>query len=159
MTVQIIDNADPEFSMVGTWSLGNTSTADKAAYGGSIRYDETGTGTEKAIWTFSGLAPGTYQVAATWSAHSNRATNSPFTIKDGSTPLGTVRVSQELAPNDFTDEGVGWKVLGEYTISGTSLVVELTDDADEYVVADAIRIESLSAPPKSPHYYTKLLAG
>ena len=43
---------------------------------------EIGTG-ETATWTFADLEPGRYQVLVTWIAHSNRASNSPFSIFDG----------------------------------------------------------------------------
>ena len=56
-----------------------------------------------------------------------------------------MRVNQELAPGDFTDQGVGWKDLGTYNITGDTLTVQLSDDADDYVIADAIRIERVSS--------------
>jgi hypothetical protein len=60
---------------------------------------------------------------------------------DGSTVLATVDVNQELAPNDFTDAGVWWEDLGgPYNLTGTTLVVRLSDDANEFVIADAVRI-------------------
>ena len=60
------------------------------------------------------------------------------------TALGTFQVNQELAPADFSFNGAVWKDLGAYSITGTTLVVRLTDLADEYVIADAVRIERLS---------------
>src|SRR5262249_46210619 len=69
-----------------------------------------GTGSDKATWTFA-VAPGTYKVAATWAPHPNRADNAPYTVLDGSTSLGTVRVNQQMAPADFTDAGASWKSL------------------------------------------------
>jgi hypothetical protein len=71
-------------------------------------------------------------------------------VLDGSTPLGTVRVNQELAPNDFSDAGTTWEDLGVFTICGNTLVVRLSDNANEYVIADAIRIERVGdLPPAS----------
>ena len=52
-------------------------------------------------------------------------------------------VNQELVPDDFTDRGVGWEILGTFDITGTTLVVELSDDANEFVIADGLRIESV----------------
>ena len=60
----------------------------------------------------AGLTPGTYRVSATWFAFSNRATNAPFTVLDGTTPLATVAVNQQTAPNDFNDPGATWQDLG-----------------------------------------------
>ncbi len=136
--VTIIDNGDAGFSTVGSW------TAYAQGFQGDLHYSAAGVGNDVATWTFT-VTPGQYRVAATWRQEPNRATNSPFTVYDGSAALATILVNQELAPNDFTDQGVGWKNLGgTYTITGTSLVVKLTDAANEYVIADAIRIERLS---------------
>ena len=92
-------------------------------------------------------------MSATWSTHANRATNAPFSVYNG-TPLpanllGTTLVNQEQAPGDFTASGVGWRDLRTtggadvFTITGGTLTVRLTDNANEYVIADAIRIERL----------------
>ena len=94
-----------------------------------------------ATYTFGGLAAGAYRVSASWEAHANRATDAPYTVKDGAAALGTVDVNQEQAPNDFNDAGSWWEDLGVFTISGSELIVELSDDADQYVIAAAVRIE------------------
>jgi hypothetical protein len=73
---------------------------------------------------------------------SNRATNAPYAVLQGSTVLGTLAVNQRLAPADFTDAGAAWKDLGgPYQITGTSLTVRLTDQANGVVVADAVRVQ------------------
>src|SRR5262249_38248115 len=86
----------------------------------------------------------TYRVSATWLPHPNRATNAPYTVLDGTTALGTVPINQVLAPNDFSDAGGVWEDLGTFTISGATLVVRLSDAANGYVIADAIRIAAVS---------------
>ncbi|HEX8200561.1 MAG TPA: hypothetical protein VF590_08740, partial [Isosphaeraceae bacterium] len=116
-----------------------------------------GTGADVATWTFSGLTPGRYRVSATWTPYTNRATDTPFTVLDGGTPLGTVRVNQKLTPDDFSDQGLGWEDLGgPYSTSGTTLVVRLTDAANAQVIADAVRIERIgdltSTGPTSTYY-------
>jgi hypothetical protein len=82
-------------------------------------------------------------VAVTWSADPNRATNAPYTVLDGATALGTVAVNQQQAPSDFTDQGVGWKNLGTFTVTGNTLTVTLSNAANGYVIADAVRIVRL----------------
>jgi len=138
---QVIDNSQAGFTIVsGSWGTG------PVGYLGNNRHNVAGTGADKARWTFTGLSPGQYRVAATWPEGTNRATNSPFTVFQGTTPLATVPINQELAPNDFSALGVGWEDLGgPYTITGSTLVVELTDQANEYVIADAIRIEKIES--------------
>ena len=44
------------------------------------------------------------------------------------------------------DAGANWKDLGSaFTITGTTLVVKLSDDANEYVIADGVRIERVGS--------------
>ena len=89
-------------------------------------------------------------MAVTWTPVFNPpitlATNAPYTVYDGTTLRGTTPVNQTLAPGDLFEPsdgpgGTGWKVLGTYNIVGNTLVVKLTDKANGYVVADAVRIE------------------
>jgi hypothetical protein len=135
----IVDDGDPTgFSTVGSWTLWTG-----LGYHNQIHQGVAGTGSDYVTWTFN-VAPGTYQVAATWAAFTNRADNAPYTVLDGTTPLGTVRVNQQLAPSDFTDQGVGWKTLGTFTVTGNTLVVRLSNDADGYLNADAIHIQKVS---------------
>jgi hypothetical protein len=134
-----MDNGDAGFSAPGY----TTNTGE--GFQSDIAYAAAGSGSSIAAWTFNGLLPGVYRVSAAWSTHSNRATNSPFTVYDGVTNRGTVRLNQELAPNDRVDAGTNWEDLGSsFTITGTTLVVKLTNAANEYVIADGIRIERLS---------------
>ncbi|MEZ6147911.1 MAG: right-handed parallel beta-helix repeat-containing protein [Planctomycetaceae bacterium] len=141
----IIDDGDPGFSTVGTWNL----PAGMLGRENDLQHNAAGTGTDTATWTFTGLTPGNYIVSATWLEHINRATDAPFTIFDGTggPVLEIVRVNQELAPDDFTDRGSNWEELAIVGITGSELVVQLSDDANGYVIADAIRIEQTMLPP------------
>ncbi len=141
----IIDNDDSGFTQTGFsfWS-------DSNAFDMELRYaagDNTG---DASDWVFTGLTPGVYSVSATWIAHSNRATDAPFTVYNGTSmdPLiQTVDIDQQAAPNDFTANGSFWEELpGVFTITGSTLTVQLTDDANGYVIADAVRIQRLVDP-------------
>lgn len=135
---------------------GFTATAGFSSFGGQGFQDDVtfagpGSGTETATWTFSGLTPGLYRVSTTWSPDPNRATNAPFTVFDSSSPLGTVLVNQEVAPDDLFDAGSFWEDLGSsFAITSDTLAVWLTDLADEFVIADAIRIERVGDLPLAP---------
>jgi len=111
-----------------------------------------GDGSAFATWQFSGLTPGLYRVAATWPTHPNRATNSPFSVYDGDTTtgtlLGTARIDQRDTPGDFIDQMIPWQDVLTVRISGDTLSVQLTNDANGYVIADAIRIERLDEQPR-----------
>ncbi len=141
--IQIIDNGNAGFSKAGNWPFSSGQ-----GYGGDVHYSAMGSGSDVARWTFA-VTPGRYRVSASWFAHANRASNAPYTIFNGSTALGTVRVSQKVAANDFSAAGTNWEDLGgPYDITGNTLVMELSDAANGYVIADAVRIEAqASAPP------------
>ena len=132
----IIDNGDAGFSTVFAWN----TTADPLAFMNDHQSRPAGTGLGVAIYTFN-VTPGNYLVSATWRAFGNRATDAPFTVLDGAAPLSTVDLNQQLAPNDRTVDGATWEDLGTFTITGNQLIVQLTDDANGRVIADAIRIE------------------
>jgi autotransporter-associated beta strand protein len=133
----VIDTGDAAYQEGGSNWLGYS---EAAAYQGSFRYHAPGDGSDTATWTASALLPGVYQVYTTWSAAGNRADNSPFTVLDGSTSLATVRVNQQVAPSDTTIDGQGWESLGQYTVDSGSLAVQLSDNADGIVAANAIRV-------------------
>ena len=106
-----------------------------------VHFSELGNGGDVATWTFN-VTPGVYRVSATWSDHPNRATDAPFMVLDGNSTLATVVIDQEFAPDVLFDQDVWWEDLGgPYTITSNTLVVRLTDDANEWVIADAVRIE------------------
>ncbi len=145
-TVFFLDDGDTGFTTTAGW----TPFAGQG-YQNDVHFAATGNGSAIATWTFSGLNPGQYRVSATWSPAFNRATDAPFTILDGGTPVNTVRINQQLAPGTFTDNGAGWQDLGGlYFITGSSLTVRLTNLANQYVIADAVRIERLGGLPSGP---------
>jgi archaellum component FlaF (FlaF/FlaG flagellin family) len=131
--VQVLDNGDPGTSVVGGWQR-----VSGKGYLKDIHTAPRGAGGKYATWTFNSLPQGEYRVWATWTASSTNATNSPFTLQDGSS---TVRVSQKGAPSGLTANGARWRLLGTASIQSGQLVVKLTNAANGQVVADAIRIE------------------
>ncbi|MEX2175037.1 MAG: choice-of-anchor D domain-containing protein [Pirellulaceae bacterium] len=148
---QVIDNLDPRFSVVGNWT-----PYGGQGYQGNIHYAAAGSGSAVARWSAT-VTPGQYRVAATWDPQANRATDAPFSILSGGTNLGTIRVNQEQAPSGLTDQGVGWKDLGTFNITGDSLVVELGNAANEYVIADGVRIERVGDLPTTPVSSTQVI--
>jgi uncharacterized protein (DUF2141 family) len=141
-SVQILDNGD-----VG-YTAGDFVTFTGQGFGNDVDVDalpNTGGGTP-ATWTFNNLVSGgVYRVSTTWTQFSNRATDAPYTIT-GTTGDTTIDVNQELAPDDFTDQGFVFEDLGIFTLTGTTLTVSLGDVADEAVIADAVRIEQITGP-------------
>ncbi len=141
----ILDNLQAGFSTTAGWAF-----YPGQGYQNGVHYFSNGGGSDVATWTFSGLNPGQYRVSATWSVHPNRATDAPFSILDGSVPLATVSMNQELVPNDLSENGVAWEDFGVFHIAGNSLVVRLNNFANEYVIADAVRIQRIAGLPGAP---------
>lgn len=134
--IQILNNGDSGFTTVGPWSYWTDQ-----GYGSDVHQGIPNNGTT-ATWTFTS-SPGQYKVSITWTAYSNRATNAPFTVLDGTTPLATVFINQRVAPVGFTDQGVMWQDLGTFIITSSYLVVRLDTGpgCDGYLNADAVRVE------------------
>jgi hypothetical protein len=133
----IIDNPDATF--VDTWPA---LTGVTGKYGINFQYHTgSGTGANTATWSFNITTAGSYEVYAWWVASTNRATNAPYTInyQGGS---DTVRVSQQI-------KGGQWNYLGTYSFGAGTYSVVLSDDANNYVIADAIKV-SLEG---TPHFY------
>jgi hypothetical protein len=137
--IRILDNTSSGF----TFTSGFLPYAGQG-HGGTVHYCPAGNGSETATWVFSGLPSGVYKIAATWVAHMNRATNAPFAFFDGMNALGSLMVNQELMPSDFNDAGSAWKQLATFTVLSGTLRVVLSNNANEYVIADAIRVERVS---------------
>jgi hypothetical protein len=150
--VSIIDDSQPGFSTVGSWTFWTNQ-----GYLGNLHEAVGRAGADIATWTFNNLLPGVYRVSTTWNPYSNRATNAPYTIIDTGTTLGTVLVNQQLAPSGFSDAGGTWQDLGNFQVGGNSLVVQLADAGNGNVEADAIRLQWVAPLPQGP--VVRLLAG
>ncbi len=108
----------------------------------------SGSASALARWDFTALVPGTYEVFATWPHHESRASDAPYTVvtqvagpEGGFTEASsTVRINQKFAPGGALAGGRPWQSLGVYSTAGTTLRVELRNDADGLVAADAIRV-------------------
>ena len=146
--VAILDDGDAGFSQDGFTHQSNNLVA--AAYGGDNHNMRGGSGT--ASWTFTGLADGEYQVAATWLHKYDNVYNTldaPFTIHDSSgTLLGSAIVDQSNAPSGFASDGTNWDTLATVNVTGGMLTVNLSagSNSNRYSVADAIRIEGSLTP-------------
>nr|MCH9773453.1 choice-of-anchor D domain-containing protein [Cyanobacteriota bacterium] len=167
----IVDNGDPGFSISGDWRFhphGTASITNGTGFEDDIHsvpkmFSPGGHDLAEAFWEFYGLTPGDYRVSVTWPVSTNPgatamvATDTPFTIFDGArtnigTPaevnLGTVDLNQQVDPDDFSSNGVVWEVLGTVSISSRTLTVMLSNLANGTVIADAIRLDRVSAGPE-----------
>jgi hypothetical protein len=125
----ILDNSSATYA--GTWPL---VTGNVCAYQEDFQWNEAGTGTDTATWTPYVPVADNYKVYVRWVDHSNRATDAPYTINyDGGSE--TIYVDQRV-------DGCDWYLLGTYPFAvGTSGSIVLSDDANGYLIADAIMLE------------------
>jgi len=121
---------DPDASYIGDWY---PSVLVPGFYGDGYHYSQMGSGSDVFTWGFDLPYSGIWEVSAMWSNRSTRATDSPYTINhaDGS---DTIRVNQEI-------NGDQWNSLGTYTFNKGENSIFVTDDADQAVIADAIKLE------------------
>ncbi len=143
---QIIDVSSSGFTATGPWGgqggLGYNGGETLFTYG-------PGDGTAVAQWQAS-ITPGTYEVWATWYGYTTRADNAPYTILDGTTPIATVRVNQNQAPLGVQAGGVAFQELGVFNFQTNTLTVQLTDAADNSIIADSVMFQNAAGASTTP---------
>lgn len=133
----IVDDKSPEFQIrSGDWST-STDTEGKR-YEGQHHFHREGDGSAVARFSIQVPATGTYAVEAWWVEHDNRATNTPFVIRHAGGETA-VRMNQRFG------HGSGWSRLGVFEFSaGEDYYVEVSDDANGIVIADAVRLRPVT---------------
>ncbi len=127
----IIDVTKTGFTRFGGW---NSSTSQSDKYGPYYFYSFMGDGSNKAFWTPVLQQEGYYDIYAWWSQHPNRASNTPYVIHHRYA-TDTIRVNQKI-------DGGRWNYLGKFFFNqGNEHNVEINNDADGIVIADAVRFE------------------
>ncbi len=113
--------------------------ADTNGYGATSLYVLNGPANVSLVWNISVYKTGEYRVYTIWTASANRGSNVPYTINsaDG---ISTVTVSQKT-------NGLSWQLLGTYNFTeGNYYFVNISNNADGYVIADAIVLTQNSTP-------------
>ncbi len=135
----IADNSDDAFSKTGNW---NVSTKVEGYWGKDYLWHPKGDGNAKATWVLTAPASGRWQVDARWTwglqGAKDRATNAPFTVKF---PGGSKEVRVNMA-----DEGQAGRFNPLSVVDlkkGQKVEVTLSNDTDNSVVADAVRLVRL----------------
>ena len=128
----------------GTWP---TSTSVSGHIGMNYQVHAAGTGANVFTWTLAVPTAGTYQAYARWTQHPNRATNAKYTVTHASGSQ-VVTVNMEAG-------GGQWNLLGSFDFAGGPATISLSDDANDYVIADAVM---LVPPGASPNTATWTLA-
>ena len=155
--VAVIDNGQPGYAETGSWSTVS------GGFNGTNRAAHTTVGaqpTATAEWSFTGLAPASYQVFVTFAGKPNYATAAPFTVLDGGTTLGTATLNESilvtqsqggLAQGSYG--GVGWLELGVFTSADGNLEVLLSNKtpSGSFVDADGVLLVANPAPGIGRH--------
>ncbi|WP_350274967.1 exo-alpha-sialidase [Kribbella sp. HUAS MG21] len=133
--VTVDNGGDLGFSVVGTWP---SSRGVPGYYGFNYTSHAKGTGANVARWRPALPGGDRYEVLASFSAGTNRATDATYVVHhaDGVTPVA-VDQTQRGVPELRTGE---WVSLGTFRFeAGIDGYVELSDAASNVVIADAVR--------------------
>lgn len=116
-------------AFVGNWPVSRNVTG---YYGTGYRTNGAGYGFDRVTWAVIVPVSGSYAVFARWPSAEDRASNAPFTVTHA---LGktTILINQST--------GWGrWQSLGTFRFTARApALVTLTDNANGYVIADAVR--------------------
>ena len=125
-------------SATGTWP---PSTSVSGYVGTNYQVHTAGTGANVFTWTLAVPSAATYQVYARWTQHPNRATNAKYTVNHASGSQ-VVTVNQEQG-------GGQWAPLGSFSFNAGTATISLSDDANDYVIADAVMLLPAGAAPNT----------
>jgi PKD repeat protein len=131
---------------VGEWP-NDEGWIDDRVSGSVYQYHEAGTGANTATYTFVVEYPGDYDVKASWLGKWYNASNTPFTIQhaDGVT---TVLANQRKSVGNVE---FAWNYLGTFRFEAGVYTVQISDNANDRVVADSISLQS----PGQLDYYVQ----
>jgi RHS repeat-associated protein len=135
-TAIVADNTSG--TAVGSWPL---STAVGGHYGANYQPHAAGTGSDSFAWTLNVSSAATYEVYARWTAHPNRASNAKYTVIHAG-GQDTVTLNQQANTG-------AWQLIGTYAFNAGPATVTLSDDANGYVIADAVMLAPPGAAPNT----------
>jgi hypothetical protein len=140
-----IDNDTPGFIRIGQGLVDSTSVAEYV--GSDYLAMARGGGESAAEWDFSNLVPGTtYKIDANWTSASNRASDAVYQLMYVG-DQGTF-VTKEVEVNQQQNGGT-WQELAEFVPGEGNLTVKVTNEANGYVIADAVRVRPEVAGTKT----------
>jgi len=87
----------------------------------------------QVIWSFP-VTAGQYELSALWTAFDNRSTNAIYRVLNNGVEIGTQIFDQRINGGQFNVCDTS------YVVDAGTLDVVLTDDADGYVIADAVQV-------------------
>jgi len=137
-----VDDSASTFFFDGPW---RTSSSTRGYVGDGYHLIPGGQGQNLAVWNLELIDY--FDIYVRWTSHSNRASNARYEVHylDESNRLvvDTVTVDQRTG-------GGKWFKLGSYKMSSLTGRVQVRDDADGYVIADAVRFVPIYQTSTSP---------
>lgn len=132
----ILDNGGSGTHSVGSWS---NSVSSSGYYGSNYQAAPAGSGQSTYTWNIGGALTqaGTYNVYARWTSATNRADNATYTLTVNGTP-SQISVNQKQG-------GGQWNLLGTYSLVPGQTSISLSNQANGYVIADAIQVMPVNA--------------
>src|SRR5690606_28557614 len=115
-----------------------TDQADGYVIADAIQLTPPGAGPNTATWDPQLTQTAEYEIFAKWTQHPNRATNAQYIITHAN-GTDTVTVNQQQNSSQINS-------IGTYTLDQNS-IIQLSDEANGYVIADAVQITQTSTPP------------
>ncbi len=146
----IQDAPDIQYEGFGTglFQSGYYNVLYNTGFGGQVGYPTSAGPT--GLWRFQGLPAAQYQVAITWPTGDPNGDVMQAVIRDGlGNTLATVGgIDQSQAPNDFQEGGVGWKVLGTFTlpavVNGLTVSAVGPGTSNKHLILDTARLARVS---------------
>jgi len=132
-----VDNTDAGVTVTGAW----TASTNTPGFVGTNYLSDGNTGTaavKKSVkYSLGTISAGVYELFGIWTAGANRASNVFYDIT-GST--GSLRANVDQRTNN----GV-WVSLGFFSLGATGAAITIrNDNANGYVIADAVRVVNVS---------------
>jgi PKD repeat protein len=131
------------FDHVGEWVIKKDPAGGYSGQAGYMGYNYQvqwrGSGSKVATWTMVVKQPGQYRVLATWPAYPENATNARYTIRHaGGSSVVLANQASALRRNS----------LGVFNFNAGVTTVELNDNANGQVIADAMVIRPVADAEK-----------
>nr|WP_246220888.1 DNRLRE domain-containing protein [Phytoactinopolyspora mesophila] len=134
LDVVLVDDSDAQnVDVEGSWSHSNPGLPGFHGTGYLYSASGGGSGANTVTWRLAVPADGDYEVFVRYVSDSNRASNAPYSI-DHTGGEDTVLVDQRTGGGEWVSVGTH-----EFTDGGDHQI-ELSDDADGRVVADAVKL-------------------
>ena len=152
----VIDNASGAPAYTEPAGSFGQDTGQSDSWNGDRRWDNGGGANTAAVWTFTGLPNGEFDVYASWrnASQNNLTTTAPYHVSDG---LGIVIKNQrvgnqgDLVLTDPLARDVNFARLGTVTVADGDLTVTLNDDASTsnstFIFADAVAVGPMNVAP------------